>query len=573
MYQYANIKNKKGVEMNTGLKSIGALAGGLAALSLLKNRQGSKSENHDVGKTGEVAFDVFEGSQPKIWFSMLFEQLTHPDCDPLSAQQLKQGNKLLAAFLQNAIKANLSFLEVVNLGRKPKAFNKYVNFLISKKRTPTQKNIKEANQVANLDVRLVEIMMTQPQTKHLLASAWHWAKYGSNVVVVGPNMQALFENTTLRDINIEDIKIPFDSVYIALPGFNGQIADKQSGLHYIRGIFITRLDEEWIGEGSSFGLTIWGKPKTHPDTNGYDDLYLYTGLPNLTGQNLEEYINNIFHGPDFNTRYQQPDECIEDLTKAVKIAFNVLMYWSSVSNRMELIHPTTMSTLNKIEDLKNRMEKTNKRKTKEGLKGSISGLEAELDKKGRLYWMEKTDEYFSSKPNTGDGAERGPLGYKRKSPKMHMRKGHYRTIQRDTDKERQTWIEPMLVGSTVAPRFWRTELEKQEDSGSTNKKPLFTLVRVERRKAGFKPSHMMRSFQRTGIPPHVPGGHDPNKIVGAAITIKSHDRNALSRYRQGGEFAQQEAKNAGIINPYMQLRNVHPSRSEANVWIAIWDAR
>ena len=56
-------------------------------------------------------------------------------------------------------------------------------------------------------------------------------------VVAGPNMQAMFENTGLQDLKLDDIDMPYDAIYVALPGFDGKLFDFDSGYHDIRGVF------------------------------------------------------------------------------------------------------------------------------------------------------------------------------------------------------------------------------------------------------------------------------------------------------------------------------------------------
>jgi len=107
--------------------------------------------------------------------------------------------------------------------------------------------------------------------------------------------------------------------------------------------------------------------------------------------------------------------------------------------------------------------------------------------------------------------------------------------------------------------------------GSKNQGKEFSVVRVEKRKAGWSGREMMRSVQRTGMPPHM--SHNPNKIVGLSITIEGKDPESLKRYQQGGEFAKSIARKNGLYSPLITFRNVYPSRTKANCWNAIWDAR
>ena len=98
-------------------------------------------------------------------------------------------------------------------------------------------------------------------------------------------------------------------------------------------------------------------------------------------------------------------------------------------------------------------------------------------------------------------------------------------------------------------------------------------LRIEKKKAGWSGHQMMRSFQRTGIPPHMGGGHDPNRLIGLSITLEGDDPMALRRYQQGGRFAQEIASKNGLFNPHMTLQNVRQSRRKANCWEATWEAR
>ena len=97
----------------------------------------------------------------------------------------------------------------------------------------------------------ITLLMSDDQTKQGFMDMWYWLKHGSNIAVVGPNMQAIFENTSLANIRMDDISMPFNTIYIALQGFDGYTYDAGSGYHCIRGVSISVVDQS-LFEVTSF---------------------------------------------------------------------------------------------------------------------------------------------------------------------------------------------------------------------------------------------------------------------------------------------------------------------------------
>ena len=553
--------------MNNAILAIAAAAG---VVAIKKGMSGSFATvgDHNVGKTGNGPMDIFEGSQPKTWFSLHLENLFHPNDPPQVKEILNIQHKLMSRIIMDTVRADLTMKQFMNLYRDPMAQKKYYEYLLSRKRNPSKKQKDEILKRMSEDLYfLKEHMIESPATAHSMAMHWAWFKDGSNVVVLGPNMQAMFENTGLQDIKLDDIDMPYNSIYVALPGFDGKFFDYQSGYHDIRGVFIAKMPENLRKDGNlGYAVSVWGKPKEGTGVSGYDDAFVWSGVDNVAGENIEQFLRRSYE--DATVR-RQPTDAIEDLIRATKIAFNVIMYWGTLRDEEEWIHPDTLEKLNKIKDLEERARNTNKRKRKQGLVDTVRNLENQMSQSGKFFWLERGDDDFTEGSNE-PANPRGPLGKDRKSPRAHIRKGHHRIIHPGTEREKVIWIKPMMVGSKIAPRYWKTLLDKK---GSTNEDSEFSVVRVEKKRAGWSGNQMMRSFQRTGIPPHMGGGHDPNKVVGLAITIEGKDPMSLQRYQQGGMFAQAVARENGLFNPFMTLRNVHQSNRKANCWEAIWDAR
>jgi len=100
--------------------------------------------------------------------------------------------------------------------------------------------------------------------------------------------------------------------------------------------------------------------------------------------------------------------------------------------------------------------------------------------------------------------------------------------------------------------------------GSVNQNKNIELVRVERRRAGFKPQHMMRAMSRGAI-------HNPNKVIGAYITIASSDPQLL-KGREAREFVIAEGRKIGLVGKLPMLTaHVHPSRRKLKMWETRWE--
>ena len=196
-------------------KSIGVIAG-LAAAGVIKTLTGGSTNNKGypdcTGMTGDPAFDIFEGPFPKIWHSMALDDLVHP--------RIKGDNKLLVKsmhrYIRNAVYstlgAGLSFRETVTLPTSTDSLNKVMDYFLNKRKMSVDQATESAIRVANN----ITLLMSDDQTKQGFMDMWYWLKHGSNIAVVGPNMQAIFENTSLANIRMDDISMPFNTIYIAL---------------------------------------------------------------------------------------------------------------------------------------------------------------------------------------------------------------------------------------------------------------------------------------------------------------------------------------------------------------------
>ena len=109
------------------------------------------------------------------------------------------------------------------------------------------------------------------------------------------------------------------------------------------------------------------------------------------------------------------------------------------------------------------------------------------------------------------------------------------------------------------------ELRRKRDiGGSVNQNQNIELVRIERKTAGFRPKHMMRAMSRGTV-------HNPNKVVGAYITIESSDPQLL-KGREAREFVIAQGRKIGLVGKMPMLTaHVYPSRSKPQMWETRWE--
>lgn len=443
---------------------------GLAGLAALKNTlSGSKNGPEDkpncngdeTGKTGDFDYDIFEGYAPRTWFSLVTDNLRHSRVPGDFQWAISEAKRKKLDAVVIPMEAGVSIVEIRDLlrGAGDQAAFKMFHHLVNKKKMSDV----DADQKLRAVLTELNMAFRSETDKHAYLCLRMFLETGSNVSVIGPNMQALFEYTKMTGISISDFKMPSDTMYIALPGFDGYIHHASSGYHCIRGVFIHRISPETYPDETfaTYGVTIWGKPKFSPVT-GYDDLFLFSGVPNMGPGDLDDYIESTFHKPDFNTKYKQPIECVKDVIRAVKIAFNLIIYSSSVNDDRSLIHPEIKKLLDRLQLLRerNRKLKPKSKKYKKNL-DKMRDIQRKLPKE-RMFWIEKTDADYKREYREKQSRKKSdPNAPKRKSPKFHIRSGHWRVLNRGQANEKTTWIEAMPVGGgDIAPRFWRSRLSR-----------------------------------------------------------------------------------------------------------------
>jgi len=408
------------------------------------------------GKRGSKNKDkIFDGARPVTWFDFYFNPPPWPVPIPVKIRQIQKDMiEAMVVVIEAAGQMGVSWHEIFT----EKFWDSWIAE-IARTNPPGPKT--EAKQRSALQALHSFALMTNQGGKGgMLRLMFEWYRHGSNIIVLGANMQALFEHTSLENLDVANLKMPFEALYIALPGFDGEIYDPESGMHEIRGVSLYRQGLSPHPSFGEIGFGIWGKPKLSP--HGWDDTFSFGAIPNDPKLDLERYLHDTFqkkvtHHSLASGKIEtvHPQESLDGIAKALRIAFNLLIYWGSIeNNKIDIVHPTTAADLARLKELKRRRSEARTKKRTRGLDATINQEANQVRRNGSWFYIEKSDKEF-----TEPGEPRGALGYRRKAPVLHIRKGHYRTYFRGLPNEKIVLIPPMLVGSRIAPRYWKSKLD------------------------------------------------------------------------------------------------------------------
>lgn len=283
--------------------------------------------------------------------------------------------------------------------------------------------------------------------RFLLAESWFLG--GANIAVLGENMQALFEMTDFPDICISDFKLPRDeSIYIALPHFKNERPASGSD---IRGVYFSIYD-------NSVNCSIWRKPTV---TKGYfreELLVCIESLDKAKDQMLREFVSDAFIRNFTASRMQMGityDDYVHDFWRAIKIGMSAIFYWNTMEGKKDIEHPLMKERKEREEDLLNRLSKLTSKKKRRSLESQIEHERHLSALEGKWYFIE--EEYPDSYPEDRQDEE-DPSSAKRKSPRMHFRKGCWKTRNK-----KRFWTRPTIVGTGkgLAPKYWKSKFDKE----------------------------------------------------------------------------------------------------------------
>ena len=102
-------------------------------------------------------------------------------------------------------------------------------------------------------------------------------------------------------------------------------------------------------------------------------------------------------------------------------------------------------------------------------------------------------------------------------------------------------------------------------TGSSNKGEI-SIVRVETRRSRVGGHEHMKALSRGRM-------FDPNKVVGATITLEGSDPQKLRTYMAVEDVLRNETRKLGLFGKMLTFMNLYPSRSKPDTWEAKWEIR
>lgn len=102
-------------------------------------------------------------------------------------------------------------------------------------------------------------------------------------------------------------------------------------------------------------------------------------------------------------------------------------------------------------------------------------------------------------------------------------------------------------------------------TGSANNDEI-SVVRVERRRSRVGSHEHMKALSRGRM-------FDPNKVVGATITLEGVDPQKLRNYMAVEQILRREERKLRLFGKMLTFMNLYPSGSKPNTWEAKWEIR
>ena len=303
----------------------------------------------------------------------------------------------------------------------------------------------------------------------LIDGAWHscamanlmWKRSGKNVVVIESQLQKMFEHTSLNILPSDIPLVEGESVYIALPGFDGQVYDRESGYHALRGIWVCRNNDR-------LAIGHWGKPKLESAEHigvhyrVWSDTFMTSWL-NLKPQDAEETVEALYErmmdstheqlsGPFAGEDFNLDEETKRANMVSMRIAINTLLYWKE--NQMEHVHPLVKRYHEQLADMEKMKNKKRTKRKQRRFDRDFEKITEKAESMRGWFFIDPPEIKRSSRP-VSDSDSEDASG--RKSPHSHIRRGHHRRYKGG----KTIWIKPMIIGGSgeVPTKWWKSKLD------------------------------------------------------------------------------------------------------------------
>lgn len=271
--------------------------------------------------------------------------------------------------------------------------------------------------------------------------AYLWG--GSQCFCVGPNMQELLVDTTLRGIEWEEFKLPYEAFYVATPCSPWKIwGGLDTEWHSVEGVYVARQMHPVSGE-EIITFYIWGIENENSQMLG-DDASFFVNANMAKAReypSMDEYIIDLlatseFEDSAFDIRMGFPQEKVEEVYNGIReiihMVFNLLIYLDCIGAERSLQRPKPTV---RYRQLKRKLGRTNGKKRREIL------AEMKAQPMSTVTYLGTSIEGREIK----SASERGPM------PRQRVR-GHWRKIPygpRDNPTYKRKRIEPYWRGSDL----------------------------------------------------------------------------------------------------------------------------
>jgi hypothetical protein len=345
------------------------------------------------------------------------------------------------------------------------------------------------------------ISATPSTLYNILRATALYEKFGQQVVVVGPRMQAAFEHTSIEEVPLTAIKFPHPCFYLATPGSKLKLwGGSTTGWHAIAGVYVY---EEPSVKGL-FSAMVWGEAN-EKSLEDLDDATFWFNLDfeallNLDTQKgletaldtrytadqvqhakryleteakalrLESALSLLMSDPTCDisdapvTLSEEEDHVMErqqgELKKLLRVIINTMLYLTSASAETEVEGLEGVAKVRKDLESALARKKHKKGRSAKKLQKSLSDL-----KTYQTTWVGPTIERHVGGPN--DLTQRSPAG--------HIRRGHWHKFRvgpkkvggvevKTTDRSLiLKWLPPLWVGEKIgagvseSPRTYRIQ--------------------------------------------------------------------------------------------------------------------
>lgn len=285
--------------------------------------------------------------------------------------------------------------------------------------------------------------------------------WGQQTFCVGPTLQEMFENTSLKGIPFEEYKLPYDAFYVAFVDCPWKLwGGPDTQWHDLTGAMVAKAPaSEYPKAPEIMYFYLWGQENDR-SINAGDDASFWFSL-NLDrgreeGLDMEQHLDEVFKKTDRETPQGLADITMETARKATRTILNMCLYHSSEGADLvedEEYRKQREERKRLLKEIKKVQEKIDSSRNRKKLRRREKERDNLLDQMIRnseavVTWLGRSVEPTSDpKPRVA--------GQRRE----HWVRGHW--WPKVSSGKPRRWVQPYLrckdSGEAVPARIYRTE--------------------------------------------------------------------------------------------------------------------